>query len=334
MIFVCCALVLSCSVVFYTAKWLRNPSRKYFNATSVASAYDSWTADGILESYWGEHIHLGWYDEAFWFHATDSFFSCLIKAIFSSSSSLYVFKSAKDSFTLKMAEFGGIFSNKSPQKVLDIGCGIGGSARKLATVLKSCHVTGISISPEQVKRATELTSSYGMNNASFDCQDAISMGKFADDSFDVVWLCESSEHIQDKKRLFTEAHRVLKPGGNLVMAAWCCRDGRGRSISERSRLKFLEDEWSHPRFASVEEIERILTNDLKMDEVIVEDWTTQTLPSWRHSILVGIWWPWPVIRRPGLWMKTVREIFTISEMHSAFCEGLMRYGMFKATKPL
>ena len=37
---------------------LDRPSRKYEDG-SVAREYDAWTQDGILEYYWGEHIHLG-----------------------------------------------------------------------------------------------------------------------------------------------------------------------------------------------------------------------------------------------------------------------------------
>jgi MPBQ/MSBQ methyltransferase len=39
---------------------LDRPSRKYEDG-SVAREYDAWTQDGILEYYWGEHIHLGYY---------------------------------------------------------------------------------------------------------------------------------------------------------------------------------------------------------------------------------------------------------------------------------
>ena len=41
---------------------LDKPSRKYEDG-SVAREYDAWTQDGILEYYWGEHIHLGYYNE-------------------------------------------------------------------------------------------------------------------------------------------------------------------------------------------------------------------------------------------------------------------------------
>ena len=43
-------------------KWLRK-NRKYESINSVASSYDSWTNDRLLETLWGEHIHLGFYEK-------------------------------------------------------------------------------------------------------------------------------------------------------------------------------------------------------------------------------------------------------------------------------
>ena len=39
----------------------RNNARKYISSGTVASAYDAWTQDKLLERLWGEHIHLGFY---------------------------------------------------------------------------------------------------------------------------------------------------------------------------------------------------------------------------------------------------------------------------------
>jgi len=38
-------------------------NRKYESINSVASSYDSWTNDRLLENLWGEHIHLGFYED-------------------------------------------------------------------------------------------------------------------------------------------------------------------------------------------------------------------------------------------------------------------------------
>jgi len=72
----------------------------------------------------------------------------------------------------------------------------------------------------------------------------------------------------------------------------------------------------------------------QLEQVGTADWTEPTLPSWRHSIWVGVYNPWPVIAKlnPVIWYKTVREIVTLERMHRAFDSGLMEYGMMKAVK--
>lgn len=70
-----------------------------------------------------------------------------------------------------------------------------------------------------------------------------------------------------------------------------------------------------------------------MERVVGEDWTPQTLPSWLHSIWVGVVDPWFVVfKGPRIWYKTVREIVTIVRMHNAFDSGLMQYGLIRGTK--
>lgn len=53
--------------------------------------------------------------------------------------------------------------------------------------------------------------------------DALDMA-YPDNSFDLVWACESGEHMPDKKKYVDEMIRVLKPGGTLVIACWCQRE--------------------------------------------------------------------------------------------------------------
>lgn len=70
------------------------------------------------------------------------------------------------------------------------------------------------------------------------------------------------------------------------------------------------------------------------ESVQAEDWTAQTLPSWRHSNWVGVWDPWIVVLKgPVIWYKVIREIIMIERMHRAFSQGLMEYGMIRAIKP-
>ena len=304
------------ALLVWLVRVLNTPSRVYDQAANtVGREYDAWTSEGILEHYWGEHIHLGCYGEG------------------ERKGPLYGgkdFIEAKYDFIDQMLEFSQV---QAPTKVLDVGCGIGGTTRYLAGKFPGAEVTGISISEEQIARAGELASERGVKNAKFELCDALDM-KYADDSFDFVWACESGEHMPDKGKYIREMTRVLKPGGRIVVATWCQRDEEGKPFTpaERKTLDYLYGEWTHPYFISIEEYERIMRKTGKLDMVVTDDWAARTLPSWRHSVWVGVWDPWPVIRRPHLWWKVIRDGWCLEIMHRAFTDGLMRYGMFTARK--
>ena len=78
----------------------------------------------------------------------------------------------------------------------------------------SAHA-GITLSNSQVKRGGELAAEQGLGNCSFQVVDALHMD-FPDDTFDLVWACESGEHMPDKKKYIEEMIRVLKPGTLLL----------------------------------------------------------------------------------------------------------------------
>ena len=181
---------------------LDRPSRPYEDG-SVGREYDAWTREGILEHYWGEHIHLGYYTD-----------DELDRRWFGSKSLGFLKKNfieAKYNFTQRMLDWGGI-SGMQDAKILDVGCGIGGTTRYMANLLPNSTITGITLSPEQAKRATDLAAERNVPNANFQVMDALQMD-FPDNSFDVVWGCESGEHMPDKKLYVQEMARVLKPGG-------------------------------------------------------------------------------------------------------------------------
>ena len=303
--------------------WLRRtlwvPSRTYNREeNSVGREYDAWTREGILEYYWGEHIHLGYYND----EEREKGYK------------KKNFIQAKYDFIDEMAKWGKVDGLK-PAKILDVGCGIGGTSRFLAKKFGTdTSVTGITLSQEQVDRATELAKERGISNAKFQVMDALAM-TFEDNSFDVVWACESGEHMPDKKRYVEEMTRVLKPGGRIVIATWCQRDEtreRPFNNEERRMLDFLYSEWTHPYFISIGDYRRLMLGTEQLKVVETADWTTPTIASWRHSIWVGVFDPWPVAIRPYLWYKCFRDGLTLERMHGAFRDGLMQYGMMTATK--
>jgi MPBQ/MSBQ methyltransferase len=270
----------------------------------------------VLEYYWGEHIHLGYYNEE----------------ELANGWKKKNFKQAKLDFIEEMLQWS---EAKDPKNILDVGCGIGGTSRYLAKKFPNAKVTGITISEQQVKRATELARERGLQNVEFKLVNALDMS-FDSDQFDLVWGCESGEHMPDKKKYVEEMTRVLAPGGHLAIATWCQRhEGKDSPFTEEEKndLQFLYDEWAHPYFISIQDYDDILSGTEDFDQVQSNDWTVPTIASWRHSIWVGVVDPWIVVRKgPAIWYKTVREIVTLERMHRAFDSGLMQYGMIKGTK--
>lgn len=311
--------------------WFDTPSRPYED--NVGDEYDKWTREGTLEHYWGEHIHMGAYKpmkDQKGYSKDDPFMVSLLRATLFK---LKDFKQAKIDFVYDMIEFSHAIA---PTKILDVGCGIGGTSRILAKQFPDAEVVGITLSPEQVARGSKLAKDQGLPNARFEVMDALNM-TFEDNTFDLVWGCESLEHMPDKKKYFEEMVRVLKPGGRLAVASWCERDPTPPfTQEERKTLEFLYKEWAHPYFESVNKYKQHLVGTGAVEDVETADWTQQTLPSWRHSIWVAVWspvyWIGVVVKRPRAFLTYLREVYTLEKFHRSMQRGLMIFGMLRATK--
>jgi ubiquinone/menaquinone biosynthesis C-methylase UbiE len=100
-------------------------------------------------------------------------------------------------------------------RVLDVGCGIGGSARHLAAE-RGCHVTGIDLTRDYIEVATALAERTGLaNRVTFDHGSATEL-PYEPDSFDIVWTEHVQMNIANKAAFYGEIARVLKPGGHLL----------------------------------------------------------------------------------------------------------------------
>ena len=103
------------------------------------------------------------------------------------------FRTAKVQFVHELVKWSGLDKSPKGSRILDVGCGIGGSSRILAKYY-GFNVTGITISPAQVKRARELTP-LGLK-CNFQVMDALDL-KFENGTFDAVWSVEAGAHMND-----------------------------------------------------------------------------------------------------------------------------------------
>ncbi|CAF1095261.1 unnamed protein product [Rotaria sordida] len=152
---------------------------------------------------------------------------------------------------------------KPGDKILDIGCGVGGPLRRIA-YLSGAHITGITISPYQVQRAREI----GVPpNCEFIQGDFMNL-PFEDNSFDHVYAIESVCHAPDKSKCFAEVFRVLKPGGLFLGYDACLTDKYDKQNPEHVEIiRTMEETLALPQLR----LTREFVSDLESVGFIVEE---------------------------------------------------------------
>lgn len=104
--------------------------------------------------------------------------------------------------------------------ILDVGCGIGGSTRRLAHEA-GCCVTGVDLSDEYIDTAARLTQLLNFEErVRFHAASALEL-PYADNSFDGAWSIQMNMNVEDKLGWLEEIYRVLKPGGRAVLYEVC-----------------------------------------------------------------------------------------------------------------
>ncbi|MDQ7807538.1 methyltransferase domain-containing protein [Amycolatopsis sp. A133] len=130
-------------------------------------------------------------------------------------------------------------------RVLDVGCGAGGPAVRLAKKT-GASVTGITVSGEEVRSATALAAAGGVGDlVRFEQVDAMKL-PYADGSFDAVWAIEALMYLPDRAECLREIHRVLTPGGRLVFSDYTERLPLGPAQRETLAETFRLNELSQP----------------------------------------------------------------------------------------
>lgn len=159
--------------------------------------------------------------------------------------------------------------------VLDAGCGIGGSSVWLSKNI-GCKTTGISLSEKQVSTAKALAEINGVGTlANFYCKDFCDT-QFPDNSFDIVWAIESVCHAPDKSLFITEAFRVLKKGGRLILADFFKKENL--SGTDADEIQQWAHGWAVPDFSTKEEFENLL-NRAGFSSINIEDASHAIQPS-------------------------------------------------------
>jgi ubiquinone/menaquinone biosynthesis C-methylase UbiE len=181
-------------------------------------------------------------------------------------------------------------SLKPGNRVLDVGCGLGGSVRYLASE-RQCRAIGIDITGEYIEVANSLTQLLGLHEvAAFRQSSALNM-PFDDGSFDIVWTEAAQMNIADKRAFYGEIARVLSPGGRLAFHD--IFQGEGGDL-------YYPVPWAEERsisFLATPETVREILEDLQFNVLDWEDKSRQSL-RWLGAVVERLKAAGPA--RPGL----------------------------------
>ncbi len=166
---------------------------------------------------------------------------------------------------------------KASDLVLDVGCGLGGTARYLSEKFK-CNVVGIDLTEEYISIGKKLTEFVGLSDRVELLHGSALKIPYKDERFDIVWTEHVQMNIADKNRFYSEIARVLKLGGRLLFhdifrglgdppfypTPWAENESishlttvrEARSIIEQAGLKI--DQWLEKVQESIEFFQRIL----------------------------------------------------------------------------
>jgi ubiquinone/menaquinone biosynthesis C-methylase UbiE len=210
------------------------------------------------------------------------------------------------------------------KNVLEIGCGNGIQALYINDKFQPSHITGIDLIKANILIADKEKETVNAENASFIVDDAQNMTRIPGDSFDVVLNIESAFHYPDKAAFLKEIHRVLKPGGQFIIADIIStrkkREGMMKIWGKPMVLHF----WNRKRYD-----EEFLKSELKV--TYFEDISKQVIKGW------SLYRNWlPVIKKKRLFQNLAYRIFYMIniKMNMYFLSNRQQYVIYTGEKPL
>jgi cyclopropane fatty-acyl-phospholipid synthase-like methyltransferase len=220
---------------------------------------------------------------------------------------------------------------RTGQRVLDAGCGVGGSSIWLAQTY-GVEVVGITPVASQIDRARRYAEEQGVaDRVSFAQQDYTQTALPAA-SFDVVWAMESVCHAPDKRLFLAEARRLLRPGGRLGMVEYL-RAARPLAAAGESLLQSWLSGWAIPDLATAGEFQQWL-GEAGFRDVVVENIGAQVQPSLRRlfqlALVLGpVAW---ALHRVGLRSATAQgNLRGARDQYRAVRRGLWHEAILTAT---
>jgi len=271
----------------------------------VARHYDD--LDQYYRDIWGDHLHHG-----LWRSGRET----AVQAI--------------EQLVDELAAGAGI-TTESGLRVCDIGCGYGGTSRRLVEKYHA-QVIGLTLSTAQYRYAVDETT--GRDNPKYLVRDWAENG-LEPNSFDAIISIECFSHVADKPEFFREIARVLRPGGRGAMAIWMAAPNAS-PLAVKWLLEPICREGRLPGMATSDETKAMMADaGLVVDSF--EEVSRQVRQTW---IICARRLIWRLLTRPHYWRALLNRNFsnrifvvTLLRITVAYYFGAMQFGLFQFQKP-
>jgi ubiquinone/menaquinone biosynthesis C-methylase UbiE len=210
------------------------------------------------------------------------------------------------------------------KEILEIGCGNGVQALYINAIYSPLRITGIDLNKANIEIANNERDRTNINNVFFHVDDAQKLTRIPSDSADVVLNIESAFDYPDKVAFLKEIHRVLKPGGEFLIAdILSTRKKWGRFMTTLGS-QMVHHFWNQNHY----------NDEFLKSELVInyrEDITHQVIKGW------SIYRKWiPKIKRKQFFQNVAFRIFYIINvrLNVHYLNKRQQYFIFVGHKPV
>jgi ubiquinone/menaquinone biosynthesis C-methylase UbiE len=209
------------------------------------------------------------------------------------------------------------------KEILEIGCGNGVQAIYIYKKFGPAIITGVDLSEANIKIAQSEKELAKTDNVHFLVDDAQNLSQVRSDSADVLLNIESAFHYPDKSAFLSEVHRVLKPGGQFLIADIISTRKKREGIMKIWGKPMVHHFWNQSRYD-----EEFLKSELEIKNC--EDITLQVRKGW------SIYRNWiPAIKRKSFFLNVAFTIFYFinARLNIYFLQKRQQYFIYVGIKP-